>query len=203
MIKPSSFFVFVLHPYAFLLSSGWHLSCNCLTPRRFHILKWPCMYIIKFVFLLLICLLTVIVQLQGCVCFFATPWTTAHQAFLSLTISQTLLKLTSIELVMPSNHLILCWLLLLLPSICPSSSVFPMSQLFASGSQVLEFQLQQQSVQWIFLGLIFFRIDWFDLADQGTPRVFPNTAIWKHLFFGTQPSLWSNSHICTWLLEIP
>ena len=97
-IKSSSFFPFVPHPYAFLLSSGWHLSCNCLTPRRFHVLKWPCMYIIKFAFLLLICLLAV-VQLQSCVCFFATPWTAAHQSSLSLTIPQSLLKLMFIELV--------------------------------------------------------------------------------------------------------
>ena len=63
---------------------------------------------------------------------FATPWTAACQASLSFTVSQSLLKLTSIESVMPSNHLILCHPLLLLPSIIPSIRVFPMSQLFAS-----------------------------------------------------------------------
>ena len=53
-------------------------------------------------------------------------------------------------------------------------------------------------------GLISFRIDWFDLlAIQGLSRVFSNTTILKHQFFGTQPLLWSNSHICTWLLEKP
>ena len=52
--------------------------------------------------------------------------------------------------------------------------------------------------------LISFRIDWFDLlVVQGTLKVFSSTTVWKHQFFGTQPSLWSNSHICTWLLERP
>ena len=65
----------------------------------------------------------------------ATPWTTVCQASLSITISRSLPKPMSIESVMPSNHLILCHPLLLLPSIFPSLRVFPMSQLFASGGQ--------------------------------------------------------------------
>ena len=70
------------------------------------------------------------------VCDSVTPWTAARQASLSITNSQSLLKLMSIELVMPSNHLILCRPLLLLPSICPSIRVFFLkSQLFASGGQ--------------------------------------------------------------------
>ena len=64
------------------------------------------------------------VQLLSCVCLFATPWTAAHQASLSFTISQSLLKLISIELEMPSEHLILCHPLLLLPSIFPSIEAF-------------------------------------------------------------------------------
>ena len=66
---------------------------------------------------------------------FVTPWTTAHQASLSITNSQSLPKLMSIESVMLSNHLILCCPLLLLPSIFPSIRVFKMSQLFTSGGQ--------------------------------------------------------------------
>ena len=66
---------------------------------------------------------------------FATPWTAACQASLSITSSQSLLKLISIVLVMPSNHLILCCPLLLLPSIFPSITSFPVSQFFASGGQ--------------------------------------------------------------------
>ena len=65
-----------------------------------------------------------VVQSLSCVPVFGTPWTAAHQASLSFTISQSLLKLMSIELVMPSNHLILCHPLLLLPSIFPSIKVF-------------------------------------------------------------------------------
>ena len=73
------------------------------------------------------------VQLLSHVQLFATPWTAAHQASLSITNSRSLLKLMSIELVMPSNHLILCRPLLLPPSILPASGSFPMSQFFASG----------------------------------------------------------------------
>ena len=72
------------------------------------------------------------VQSFGCVRLFATPWTAAHQASLSITNSWSLLKLMSIELVMPFNHFILCHPFLLLPSI---SGSFPVSQLFAWGGQ--------------------------------------------------------------------
>ena len=88
------------------------------------------------------------VQLLSCVWLFGTPWTAARQASLSVTNSPTLPKLMSIELVMPSRHLILCRPLLLLPSIFPASGSFQMSQLFASGGQILEFQLQHQPFQW-------------------------------------------------------
>ena len=101
---------------------------------------------------------------------FATPWTAAHQTSLSFTISRNLLKLMSIELVMPSNHLVLCRPLLLLPSIFPSIRVF-------SSEWVLH--IRWQPMYWSFIfsispsneysGLISFRIDWFDfLAVQGT-----------------------------------
>ena len=75
------------------------------------------------------------VQSLSCVRLFATPWITARQASLSITISRSSLRLTSIESVMPSSHLILCRPLLLLPLIPPSIRVFPMSQLFAWGGQ--------------------------------------------------------------------
>ena len=77
----------------------------------------------------------VVVQSLSCVQLFVTPWTTAHQASLSFTISGSLLKLTSIELVMPSNHLILCHPLLLLPSVFPSIMLFFNEWLFTSGGQ--------------------------------------------------------------------
>ena len=75
------------------------------------------------------------VQSLSHVLLFVTPWTAAHQASLSITNSQSLLKLMSIELVMPSNHLILCCPLLLLHSVFPSIGFFPVSQFFESGGQ--------------------------------------------------------------------
>ena len=113
-----------------------------------------------------------------------------HQASLSISNSQFLIKMMSIELVMPSNHLILCRPLLLLPSIFPSIRVF-------SNESVLHIRWPQY---WSFSfsispsneysGLISFRIDWFDLlAVQGLSRVFSNTTVQKHQFFGPQLSL--------------
>ena len=75
------------------------------------------------------------VQLINRVQLFATPWTAACQASLAITNSQSLLKLTSIESVMPSNHLIICCSLLLLPSIFPSIRVFSNGKFFTSGGQ--------------------------------------------------------------------
>ena len=85
------------------------------------------------------------VQLLSCVWLFVIP---AHQASLSITNSQSFLKLMSIKLVMPSNHLILCHPLLLPPSIFPSIRVF--SNESHQVAKVLEFQLQHQSFQWLF-----------------------------------------------------
>ena len=85
---------------------------------------------------------------------FATPWTTALQASLTIANSQSLLKLMSIESVMPSNHLILCRPLLLMPSIFPSIRVF-----LHPVAKALEFQLQHESFQWI-LTTDFLWMDW-------------------------------------------
>ena len=90
------------------------------------------------------------VQVLRHVWLFVTPWTEALQASLSITNSQGLLKLMSIESVMPSNHLILCHSLLLLPSIFPSIRVFSSVSSSHQVAKVLEFQLQHQSFQWIF-----------------------------------------------------
>ena len=79
---------------------------------------------------------------------FATPWITAHQASLSITSSQSLPKPMSIELVMPSSHLILCVPFSSCPQSLPASGSFPVSQIFASGDQSIELQLQLQSFQW-------------------------------------------------------
>ena len=81
---------------------------------------------------------------------FMTPWTVAHQASQSITNSQSLLTLMSIELVMPSNHLILCCPLLLPPPIFPSIRVFSNKSVLCFKWPILEFQLQHQSFQLIF-----------------------------------------------------
>ena len=125
---------------------------------------------------------------------FMTPWTAACQASLSYTISWSLLKLMSVESVMPSNHLIFCCPLLLLPSIFPTSMSFPMSQFFTSASaSVLPMTIQD----WFHLGwtgLIF-------LLSKGHSRVFSCTTVQKHQFFNTQPALWFSIHIDVWLLR--
>ena len=98
-----------------------------------------------------------------------TPWTAAHQASLSITNSQSLLKLMSIELVMPSNHLILCCPLLLLPSVFPSIRVFSNeSALHIRWSKYWSFSFNISPSN-EYPGLISFRMDWLDLfAVQGT-----------------------------------
>ena len=120
------------------------------------------------------------------------------------TISQSLLKLMSIELMMPSNNLILCHPLLLLPSIFPSIGVFSIeSALCIRWPKFWNFSFSINPSS-EYSGLISFRIDWFDfLAVQGTLNSLLLHYSWKHQFFDAQPSLWSNSHICTWLLEKP
>ena len=121
---------------------------------------------------------------------FATSWTAARQVSLSITNSWSLLKLTSIKSLMPSNHLILCHPLLLLPSIFPSIRVF-------SNESVLHIRWQKY---WSFSfsispsneysGLVSFRIDWLiSLQSKGLSRVFSNTTVQKHQFFSTQFSL--------------
>ena len=85
----------------------------------------------------------------------------------------------------------------------PASRSFLMSWLFTSGGQVMELFSFSNRPSKEYSGLIFFRIDWFHLlAVQGTLKS-PNTTVKKHHFFGVQPSLWSNSHNHTWLLEKP
>ena len=145
----------------------------------------------------------VAVQSLSLVWLFVTPRTAASQASLSFTISLSLLKLMSIESVMPSNHLILCHPLLLL-------SIFPSIRVFASESALCIRWPEYWSFSFIispsnkYSGLISFRIDWFYLlAVQGTLK----SCLWHHSskcqFFSVQFSLWSNSHIHTWLLEKP
>ena len=111
----------------------------------------------------------VVVQSLSHVWLSATPWTAAGQASLSFTISQSLLKLLSIELVMPSNHLRLCHLLLLLPSVFPSIRLFSTeSALHIKWPKYWSFRFSISPSN-EYLGLIFCKSDWFDLlAVQGT-----------------------------------
>ena len=100
---------------------------------------------------------------------FATPWTAARQPSLSITNSWSLLKLMSIESVMPSNHLILCHPLLL-PSIFPSIRVFSKESVLIRRPKYWSFSFSISSSK-EYSGLISFRIDWFDLiAVQGTHK---------------------------------
>ena len=133
---------------------------------------------------------------------FATPWIAARQASLSIINSQSL----------PNPCPLSRWCHSTISSSVvafssclqsfPASGSFPVSRLFASSGQ---------SIYWSFSvspsneysGLIFFRIDWFDLLlSKWLSRVFSSTTVWKHQFFGAQPYLWPNSHIHTWLLGI-
>ena len=138
------------------------------------------------------------VQLLSHVQLFATPSIAARQASLSITNSQSSLKLMSIESVMPSSHLVLCRPLFLLPPIPPSIRVF-------SNESTLRMRWPKY---WSFSfsiipskehsGLISFRMDWLiSLQSKGLSRVFSNTTVQKHQFFGAQPSSQSNSHIHT------
>ena len=123
-----------------------------------------------------------------------TPWIAACQASLSITISWSLPKLMSIQSVMPSNHLILCHPLLLLPSVLPSIKIFS-NEFFISGGQCIGASalasVLSMNIQDLFLlGLTGF----ISLQSKGLSRVFSNTIVQSHQFFGVQPSLWSISH---------
>ena len=135
---------------------------------------------------------------------FVTPWTIAHQACLSITNSRSLLKLMSIESVMPSNHLIVCHPLLLLPPMPPSIRVFSNeSALHIRWPKYWSFSFNVSpsvnTQDWSPLGWT----GWISLQSKGLSRVFSNTTVQRHQFLGAQPSSQSNSHIHTWPLEKP
>ena len=129
---------------------------------------------------------------------FATPWTAAWRVSLSFSISQSFLKLMSVELVMLSNYLILCHPLLLEPSIFSSITVFSdESALCIRWPKYWSFSFSICPSN-EYSRLISFRIDWFDLlAVQGTLKSLLQHPSLKASILGTQLSLWSSSHICT------
>ena len=130
---------------------------------------------------------------------FVTPWIAARQASLSITNSRSSLRLTSIESVMPSSHLILCPPLLLLPPIPPSIRVFSNEstlrmrwpKYWSFSFSIISSKKSQgwSPSEWT---------GWISLQSKGLSRVFSNTTVQKHQFFGSQPSSQSNSHIHTW-----
>ena len=140
----------------------------------------------------------------SCVRLFVTPWIAAAQASLSTTNSQSSLRLPSIESVVPYSQLILCRPFSSCPQSLPASESFPMSQLFTWGGQstgvsALAWFLPKKSQGWSpseWTG-------WISLQSKELSRVFSNTTVQKHQFFGTQPSSQSNSHIHTWPQEKP
>ena len=139
-------------------------------------------------------LLVVVVQSLSRVWLFATPWTEACQSSLSFTISWSLHKLMSIELVMPSNHLILCHPFLLLPSIFPSIRVFCNESALhirwpKYGS--FSFSISPSSE---YSGLISFRIDWLDLAVQGTFQNLKGMLEGSGLHFPAPPPGWDQNN---------
>ena len=148
--------------------------------------------------------IVVAVQLLSHVQLFVTPGTAACQACLSFTVSRSVLKLMSIESVMPSNHFIPCRPLFLLPSIFPIIRVFSNVsvvcirwQSIGASASASVFPMTIQD--WFSLGCT----GWISLQSKRLSWDFPNTTFQKHQFFGVQFSLCSKSHILTWLLEKP
>ena len=138
-------------------------------------------------------------QSLSCVLLLVTPWIPAHQASLSITNSGSSLRLLSIKSVMPCSHLILCRPLLLLSTIPPSIRVFSNeSTLCIRWPKYCSFSFSIIPSKEIpgFTG-------WISLQSKGLSRVFSNTTVQKHQFFGAQLSSQSNSHIHTWPLEKP
>ena len=151
---------------------------------------------------MIINIVTAVLQSLGHVRLFETPWTTAQQALLPLSSSRTCSNSrplsrwchpTISSSVVPFSSCLQSF---------PALGYFPMSWFFSSGGQSTSISapvLPTYIQGWFSLGLI----GLISLQSEGLSRVFSNTTVQKHQFFCTQPSLWSNSHIHTWLLEKP
>ena len=149
----------------------------------------------------------VVIQSLRCVQLFATTWTAACQASFSFTISQICSNLCPLsQWCHPATspcvtfvRMRTSWL-----QSYPASGPFPKCQLLASGSQSIGASasasvLPMNIKDWFPLGWT----GWISLQSKGLSRVFSSNTIWKHQFYGALLSLWSNPHICTWLLEKP
>ena len=148
----------------------------------------------------------VVVQSLSCFRLIVTSWTAAHQGPPSSTVSRNFLKFMSIWV---CDAILINISSSAIPfSFClqsfPALGSFPISWLFASGGQSIRASTSA-SVFWINIQGWFHEdwVVWSPCSPRDSSRVFSSTTIQKHQFFGTQPSLWSNSHICTWLLEKP
>ena len=145
-----------------------------------------------------------VVQSLSCVQLFVTPWTAGCQAPLSSTTSWSLLKFITLGWwCYPTISSSAAPFSFCLHSF-PASEYFPLNQFFASdcqsiGASASTIVLLTNIQGWFLLGLTVL----ISLLSKGLSRVFSSTTIWKYQFFGAQPSLWSHSHIHTWLLEKP
>ena len=158
--------------------SDWRLSLSSM-----------CLSVLRDLHGLIAHVFLIVVESLGCVWLFTTSCTAARQASLAFPISWSLIKLMSIESVMPSNHLILCCPLLLPPQSFPASGSFQTSQFFAWGGQSVGVSastsvLPMNTQDWFPLGWT----GWISLQSKGLSRVFSNTTVQKHQFFGAQLS---------------
>ena len=140
------------------------------------------------------CVAVVVYQLLSHVQLFAIPWTIACRDSLSSTFSQTLLKFMSTDSVMLSNHPVnpfsFAWCF---PSICVFSNELVLPNVWPR-YRSFSFSINPSNIQgWFPLGLT----GLISLLSKGPSRVFSSTTVQKHQFFGTQFSLWTNSHMCT------
>ena len=170
---------------------------GCEVPQTHYILSVKCKHFMNitsrshltFQFFYYLLLLSVEFS-HSVMCNSASPWIAASQASLSITSSQSLLKLMSITLVMPSNHRTLCCPFYARLQFFPASGTFPMSQFFTSGGQCIGVSasasvLPMNIQDWFPLGWT----GWISLQSKGLSRVFSNTTVQKHQFFGSQLSL--------------
>ena len=141
-----------------------------------------------------------VVQSLSCVWLFVTPWITAHQTSVSFTprvcSNSCPLSWTGWDPTISSSDAPFspC------PRSCPASVSFPMSHFFALGAQSISFSFLPMNIQsWFPLALT----SLISLQSKGFSRVFSSTTVQKHQFFGTQPSLWFNSHFHPWLPKNP
>ena len=188
------------------MKSVMHFSSTAfLHIKNYLSIDWPSITIIKLSLIYQSVFLSTYLVLQSLVMSYSLRLRGLQHARLPCpSLPRSLLKLMCFESMMPSNHLILYHPLILLSSVFPSIRVFSnVSALQIRWPKYWSFRLSISPSN-EYSGLISSRIDWFDLlTSKGLSRVFSSTIIQMHQFFSTEPSLWSSSHICIWLLIYP